>query len=85
MAYYHVHGLIPDEISQSEGYKAFKQYIASGAPKDNFDGFELVGRFHAPETGEVLSFSGSIIILGYQNTSVSGEQNSVSNGKLQLF
>ena len=54
MAYYHVHGLIPDEISQSEGYKAFEQYIASGAPKDNFDGFELVGRFHAPETGEVF-------------------------------
>ena len=54
MAYYHVHGLIPDEISQSEGYKAFERYIASGAPKDNFDGFELVGRFHAPETGEVF-------------------------------
>ena len=54
MAYYHVHGLIPDEISQSQGYKAFEQYIAIGAPKDNFDGFELVGRFHAPETGEVF-------------------------------
>ena len=47
MAYYHVHGLIPDEISQSEGYKAFEQYITSGAPKDYFDGFELLGRFHA--------------------------------------
>ena len=54
MSYYHVHGLIPDEISQSEGYKAFEQYIASGAPKDNFDGFELLGRFDAPETGEVF-------------------------------
>ena len=42
MAYYHVHGLIPDGISQSEGYKMFEQYIASGAPMDNFDGFELV-------------------------------------------
>ena len=50
MAYYHVHGLIPDGISQSEGYKMFEQYIASGAPMDNFDGFELVSRFHAPET-----------------------------------
>ena len=49
-----MHGLISDEISQSEGYKAFEQYIASSAPKDNFDGFELVGRFHAPETGEVF-------------------------------
>ena len=37
MAYYHVHGLIPDGISQSEGYKMFEQYIASGAPMDNFD------------------------------------------------
>ena len=54
MAYYHVHGLIPDGISQSEGYKMFEQYIASGAPMDNFDGFELVSRFHAPETGEVF-------------------------------
>ncbi len=45
MAYYHVHGLIPDGISQSEGYKMFEQYIASGAPMDNFDGFELVSRF----------------------------------------
>ena len=50
MAYYHVHGLIPDGISQSEGYKMFEKYIASGAPMDNFDGFELVSRFHAPET-----------------------------------
>ena len=32
MAYYHVHGLIPDGISQAEGYKMFEQYIASGAP-----------------------------------------------------
>ena len=54
MAYYHVHGLIPDGISQSEGYKVFEQYIDSGAPKDNFDGFELISRFHAPETGEVF-------------------------------
>ena len=52
MAYYHVHGLIPDGISQSEGYKMFEQYIASGAPMDNFDGFELVSRFYAPETEE---------------------------------
>ena len=42
MAYYHVHGIIPDTLSQSEGYKLFEQYIASGAPKDKFDGFELI-------------------------------------------
>ena len=54
MAYYHVHGLIPDGISQSEGYKIFEQYIASGIPMDNFDGFHLVSRFHAPEKGEVF-------------------------------
>ena len=42
MAYYHVHGLIPDGISQSEGYKMFEQYIASGAPMDNFDGWESI-------------------------------------------
>ena len=51
IAYYHVHGLIPDGISQSEGYEMFEKYIASSAPTDNFDGFELVNRFHAPETG----------------------------------
>ena len=54
MAYYHDHGLIPDVISQSEGYKMFEKYIASVAPKVNFDGFELANRFHAPETGEVF-------------------------------
>ena len=54
MAYYHVHGLIPDGISQAEGYKMFKQYIASGAQMDNFEGFELISRLHAPETGEVF-------------------------------
>ena len=54
MAYYHVHGVIPDTLQKSEGYKLFEQYIASGAPKDNFDGFELISRFHAPETGEVF-------------------------------
>ena len=54
MAYYHVHGLIPDGISQAEGYKMFEQYIASGAPMDKFEGFELITRFHAPETGEVF-------------------------------
>ena len=85
MAYYHVHGLIPDEISQSEGYEAFEQYIASGAPKDNFDGFELVGDFMHLKQERFLSFSRLIIIWRYQNTSVSGEQNSESNGKLQLF
>jgi len=26
----------------------FEKYIASGAPMDNFDGFELKRRFHAP-------------------------------------
>ena len=61
ICYYHVHGLIPDGISQSEGYKMFEQYIASGAPMDNFDGFELVSRFHAPET-EVLLLSRLTII-----------------------
>ena len=54
MAHYHVHGLIPDGISQAEGYKMFEQYIASGAPMDNFEGFELISRLHAPETGEVF-------------------------------
>ena len=54
MAYYHVHGLIPDGISQAEGYKMFEQYIASGAPMDNFEGFELISRVHAPQTGEVF-------------------------------
>ena len=54
MAYYHVHGLIPNGVSQSEGYKVFEQYINAGAPKDNFDGFELISRFHAPEIGEVF-------------------------------
>ena len=28
--------------------------IASGAPIDNFEGFELISRLHAPETGEVF-------------------------------
>ena len=32
----------------------FEKYIASGAHMDNFDGFELVNRFNAPETGEVF-------------------------------
>ena len=54
MAYYHVHGLIPDGVSQSEGYKMFEQYIASGAPMDNFDGFELISRSRAHYTGEVF-------------------------------
>ena len=54
MAHYHVHGLIPDGISQSEGYKMFEHYIASGSPMDNFEGFELISRLHAPETGEVF-------------------------------
>ena len=54
MAYYHVHGLIPDTLAQSEGYQLFEQYIANGAPKDNFDGFELISRVHAPQTGEVF-------------------------------
>ena len=52
MAFYPLHGLIPDGISQSEGYKMFEQYIASGAPMDNFDGFELASRFHETEKGE---------------------------------
>tara|TARA_B100001287_G_scaffold196131_1_gene165898 strand:- start:100 stop:321 length:222 start_codon:yes stop_codon:yes gene_type:complete len=49
-----VHGLILDEISQSESYKAFEEYITYGVPKDNFVGFELAGRFNAPERGEVF-------------------------------
>ena len=32
----------------------FKQYIASNAAMDNFQGFELISRLHAPETGEVF-------------------------------
>tara|TARA_Y100000589_G_C27023567_1_gene575941 strand:- start:473 stop:793 length:321 start_codon:yes stop_codon:yes gene_type:complete len=54
MAYYHVHGIIPDTISQSEGYKLFTKYIELGAPKDNFDGFAIISRVHAPQTGEVF-------------------------------
>ena len=54
MAYYHVHGLIPDNILQKKGYKLFEEYINSGAPKDNFDGFALISRVHAPQTGEVF-------------------------------
>ena len=54
MAYYHVHGLIPDMNSQYEGYKLFENYINSGALKDNFDGFALISRVHAPHTGEVF-------------------------------
>ena len=50
MAHYHVHGLIPNGISQAEGYKMFEQYIASGAPMDNFEGFELISRLNAPLT-----------------------------------
>ena len=37
MAYYRVHGLIPDVISQAKGYKMFEKYIASGASMNNFD------------------------------------------------
>tara|TARA_A100001388_G_C28743702_1_gene488288 strand:+ start:1028 stop:1321 length:294 start_codon:yes stop_codon:yes gene_type:complete len=29
-------------------------YIAHGAPMGNFEGFELISRSHAPETGEVF-------------------------------
>lgn len=54
MAHYHVHGLIPDRSTQSEGYKMFEKYIASGAPMDNFEGFELLSRSHAPKTGDVF-------------------------------
>ena len=54
MAFYHVHGVILDTLCQSEGYKLFEQYIASGVPKDNFDGFELISRVYAPQTGEVF-------------------------------
>ena len=50
MAYYHVHWLAPYEVSQSEGYKIFQQYIASGSPMDNFNGFELINILHPPET-----------------------------------
>ena len=32
----------------------YEQYIASGAPMDNFEGFELISRLHVPETGEVF-------------------------------
>ena len=51
MAYYHIHGLIPYGISQAEGYEMFEQYIAFGSDIVNFDEFELMRRFHAPETG----------------------------------
>ena len=32
----------------------FEQYIASGEPIDNFDGFDLVSRFYALENGEIF-------------------------------
>ena len=32
----------------------FEKYISSSAPMDKFVGFELISRFHAPETGEVF-------------------------------
>ena len=54
MAYYHIHGIIPDNISQSEGYKLFDKYINKGAPKDNFEGFALISRVHSPQTGEIF-------------------------------
>ena len=54
MTYHHIHGLVHDEISQTECYKMFEQYIASGKPMDNFEGFELIRRLNAPETGEVF-------------------------------
>ena len=54
MAYYHVHWITPDTLSQSEGYKLFEQYIPSDAPTDKFDGFELISRVHSPQTGEVF-------------------------------
>ena len=54
MAYYHVHGIIPDAQSQTKGYKIFGEYINSGASKDNFDGFAIISRVHAPQTGEVF-------------------------------
>ncbi len=54
MAYYHIHGIIPDNLSQTDGYKLFAEYIKEGAPKDSFDGFALISRVHAPQTGEVF-------------------------------
>ena len=85
MAYYHVHGLIPDGISQSEGYKMFEQYIASGAPMDNFDGFELVSRFHAPETGEVFVTFKADNHLAISQHLECGERNLVLIGISLLF
>ena len=32
----------------------FKKYIASNAAMNNFQGFELISRLHAPETGEIF-------------------------------
>ena len=75
MAHYHVHGIIPDTLSQSEGYILFEQYIASGAPKDNFDGFELISRVHAPQTGEVFVTCKADSHLKWLNILVFGEQN----------
>ena len=80
MAHYHVHGLIPDGISQAEGYKMFEQYIASGAPMDNFEGFELISRLHAPETGEVFVTFKADITWQYLSISEYGEQKLASNG-----
>ena len=58
MAYYHVHGLIPEGISQSEAYKIFEKDTASGLTMDNFDGFELISRFNALERESFYDFQG---------------------------
>ena len=80
MAYYHFHGLIPDGGSQSEGYKMFEEYIASSALMDNFDGFELKSRFHAPQLGRFLLLLKLIIIWQYRNISEFEELNFDLNG-----
>ena len=85
MAYYHVHGLIPDTLAQSEGYQLFEQYIANGAPKDNFDGFELISRVHAPQTGEVFVTCKADNHLKVAEHLLFGEQNLVLSGTLSQF
>ena len=58
----------------------FEQYIASVAPMDNFEGFELISRVHAPQTGEVFVTCKADSHLKWLNILVFGEQNLALNG-----
>ena len=64
----------------------FEQYIASGAPMDNFEGFELISRLHAPETGEVFAtFKSDNHLAIYEYFGVWRVKNLALNGISLLF